>query len=92
MHNAEEAQDLCRTLMRRGVKLTINWHVAMYYARAIELYGTWPLERRNGVLAWIRFINGDTVQMASTASRWWLMDQLLRVILDNPAPDAWEVD
>ena len=102
VHDAEQAQELlagaCRSLLRHGMRLTINWHVAMHYARSIELYGpvggfaTWPFERNNGVLARTRFFKGDTVQMTSTASRRWLKEQLLSAVLDNPAATVSEVE
>ena len=80
------------------MRLTINWHVAMHYARSIELYGpvggfaTWPFERNKDILARTRFFKGDIVQMTSTASPRWVKEQLLRFVIDNPAPTASEIE
>jgi hypothetical protein len=95
--DAEYAQDqlasVCKTLLRCGMPLTINWHMAMHYHHFIELYGpvggyaTWAYERNNGDLAKARYFKGNIAQMTTTASRKWLKEQLLRSVIDNPAPD-----
>ena len=98
INHARESQELlasaCRSLVSLGMPMTINWHMGMHYAEAIELYGPaggfagWAFERNNGVLARANYFRGDPVQMTSTAARRWVKDQLLRSVLENPAPDS----
>jgi hypothetical protein len=84
---------VAKDFLELGMRMVPNWHIAMHFARAISHFGpigsfsTWAYERHNGLLARSRYFKGGTAQMTTTAARHWLKAQLLRAVLENPAPD-----
>ncbi|KAG7529033.1 hypothetical protein FFLO_05795 [Filobasidium floriforme] len=69
----------------------------MHYPRCVQLFGplsgfgTWAFERNNGVLANINH-NGREVDIASTCLRRWILESRLAAIINNPAPNATDVE
>ncbi|KAH8083100.1 hypothetical protein HD553DRAFT_343093 [Filobasidium floriforme] len=88
----EDIANAARTVLSLNGHLTINWHIAMHYARFIQLYGPvagfgcWAFERHNGDLSNVKH-NGK-VDMPTTLLRAWVREARLAAIINNPAPNA----
>lgn len=96
-HAVTDISDVAKAILSFGGHLTINWHIAMHYPRCVQLFGplsgfgTWAFERNNGVLANINH-NGREVDIASTCLRRWILESRLAAIINNPAPNATDVE
>lgn len=93
----EDLSQAARRLLNLGVRLTLNWHLAMHYSTFVSLYGplsgygTWAFERNNGLLSNVNH-NGKERDLASTLLRSWIREIVLAIVINNPASDASEAE